>query len=150
MNELHNAAPQRELEIGGGTRRNEFDGGFLRWRIGEMREEHRRVVRTSQVVPEPESIIDDLTFALSPEFAHTAPPNANSCEPANEDTLTGVACDRRKNSAASRAGLERLDVRFAGAWGPALVAHILSRNRPEWGACFVSGMERPAATGGAF
>src|SRR6266568_5001073 len=49
MNELHNAAPERELEIGGGTSRNEFDGGSLRLRIGEMREEHRGVVRTSKM-----------------------------------------------------------------------------------------------------
>ena len=31
-----------------------------------------------------------------------------------------------KNTAASRAGLEGLYVRFAGAWGRALVAHILA------------------------
>src|SRR5260370_26886234 len=33
MNELHNAAPERELEVGGGTGGNEFDGGSLRLRI---------------------------------------------------------------------------------------------------------------------
>jgi len=32
----------------------------------------------------------------------------------------------KKNTVASRAGLEGLDVRFAGAWGRALIAHILA------------------------
>ena len=57
-----------------------------------------------------------------------------------------MARDRRWNTAASRAELERLDVRFAGAWGRALVDHILARNGPEGGVSFLSVMERPWAT----
>src|SRR5437868_1844374 len=41
---------------------------------------------------QPESIVDDLTFALFPEIAHNRPPTANSCKPANEDTPNSVAC----------------------------------------------------------
>jgi len=126
MNELHNATPERELEIGGRTSGNQFNGGFLRLRISELREENGGVVRTPQVKSQTESIVDDLTFALFPEIAHIAPPNANSSEPAGGDTPGSVARDRRKYFAASRAGLERLDVRFAGAWGRALVAYILA------------------------
>src|SRR5260370_782225 len=39
--------------------------------------------------------------------------------------------DRRKSTVASKAGLERLELRFAGARGRALVTHILARNRLE-------------------
>src|SRR6266481_1947111 len=53
-----------------------------------------------------------------------------------------MACDRGKSSAASKAGLERLDVRFACAGGRALVAHILARNRAEGGGRFLSVIER--------
>src|SRR5260370_2578771 len=74
MNELHDAAPERELEIGGGTRRDEFDGRSFGLRIGEMREENRGVVPTPSGVPHPESIINDLTFPLSPRLPHTPPP----------------------------------------------------------------------------
>src|SRR5260370_6266613 len=38
MNELHDAAPERELEIGGGARRNEFYCRSLRFRIGARSE----------------------------------------------------------------------------------------------------------------
>ena len=47
MNKLHGAAPQRELEVGGRTGGNEFDGGFLSLGIGEVREENGGVVRTA-------------------------------------------------------------------------------------------------------
>jgi hypothetical protein len=59
------------------------------------------------------------------------------------DTPNSVARDRRRNTAASRAGLKRLDVRFAGAWGRALVDHILARNGPERGVWFLSVMKGP-------
>ncbi len=55
-------------------------------------------------MPQPESIIDDLTFALSPEFAHGEPPTGNSREPAVGYTPNSMARDRRRNTAASRAG----------------------------------------------
>src|SRR5258708_8378984 len=38
MNELHDAAPERELEIGGGTRRDEIDGRPFRLGLGERSE----------------------------------------------------------------------------------------------------------------
>src|SRR5713226_6703195 len=69
MSELFYAAPESELQIGGGTSGNKFDRGFLRLRIGELREENGGVFRTRQVPPQPESIVDDLTFALFPEIA---------------------------------------------------------------------------------
>jgi len=126
MSELFYAAPESELQIGGGTSGNKFDRGFLRLRIGELREENGGVFRTRQVPPQPESIVDDLTFALFPEIAHSAPPTENSRELADGDTSSCVARNRRKNTAATRAGLERLDLRFAGAWGRALVGYILA------------------------
>jgi hypothetical protein len=46
MGELPGAAPKRELEIGARARGNEFDGGSLRLRVGELREEDGRVFRT--------------------------------------------------------------------------------------------------------
>src|SRR5437016_14522603 len=67
-------------------------------------------------------------------------------EPAVGDTTNSMARDHRWNTAASRAELERLDVRFAGAWGRALIDHILARNGPEGGVSFLSVMERPWAT----
>ncbi len=126
MFELLDAAPKRELEIGGGTGGNEFNGGSSRLRISELREENGGVIRASKVLPKPESIIDHLTFTLIPEFAHVAPPTASSCEPADGGTSNSVARDRRKSTAASKAGLERLDLRFAGARGRALITHILA------------------------
>jgi len=126
MSELFYAAPESELEIGGGTSGNKFDRGFLGLRIGEVREENGGVVRTPQVPPQPESIVDDLTFALLPEIAHSAPPTENSREPADGNTPNNVARNRRKNTAATRAGLERFDLRFAGAWSRALVGYILA------------------------
>jgi hypothetical protein len=47
MSELHNAEPQRDLEIGGGSSSDEFDYGFLRLRGSELREEDGGVVRTA-------------------------------------------------------------------------------------------------------
>src|SRR6266550_2286455 len=126
MSQLRCAAPKRELDIRGGTGGNEFDGRFLSLRTSQLGEENGGVVRTSQVLPQPESIVDDLTFAQLPDITHVAPPTANSCEPANGGGPNGVACNRPKNAAASKAELEGLDVRFAGAWGRALVAHILA------------------------
>jgi len=67
-------------------------------------------------------------------------------EPAVGDTTNSMARDRRWNTAASRAELERLDVRFAGAWGRALIDHILARNGPEGGVSFLSVMETAWAT----
>jgi hypothetical protein len=126
MYKLLDAAPQRELEFGVGTGGDEFNGGSLRLRIGELREENGGVIRTSKILPQPESIVDHLTFTLTPEFAHVAPPTRSSREPADGDTARSVARDRRKSTAASRAGLERLDLRFAGARGRALITHILA------------------------
>jgi len=37
-------------------------------------------------------------------------------------------------------------VRFAGAWGRALIDHILARNGPEGGVSFLSVMETAWAT----
>jgi hypothetical protein len=131
MFELLGAAPHRELVIGVGTGGNEFNGRSLRLRIDELRDENGRVVRASKVLPKPESIVDHLAFALIPEFAHVAPPAESTCEPAGGDTSNSAVCDRRKRNAASKAGLERLDLRFAGARGRALVTHILARNKLE-------------------
>jgi len=47
------------------------------------------------------------------------------------ETLPKAWRDRRKSTAPSKAGLERLDLRFAGARGRALVTHILTRNSLE-------------------
>src|SRR5260370_5945469 len=41
MNELHNATPERDLEIGGGTNGDEFDRRLLRLRIGGAPGENR-------------------------------------------------------------------------------------------------------------
>src|SRR5256885_7176083 len=61
MSQLRCAAPKRELDIRGGTGGNEFDGRFLSLRTSQLGEENGGVVRTSQVLPQPESIVDDLT-----------------------------------------------------------------------------------------
>src|SRR5712664_2272304 len=114
MSELHGAAPKREMELGGRAGGNEFDGGLLRWCSGELREEHGGVIRSAQVLLQPEFIVDDLTFALFPDIAHIAPPTGNSCEPANGDTPNCLARDRGKSAAASEAGLECLDLRRLG------------------------------------
>src|SRR6266478_9774524 len=54
MNELHDAAPERDLEIRVGTRWNEFDGRLFRLRLGKLREENGGVVRAASVIPQPE------------------------------------------------------------------------------------------------
>src|SRR5713101_2249453 len=93
MFQLLDAAPERELEIGGGTGGNEFDGRSLRLRIGELREENGGVIRASEVLPQPESIVDHLTFGLIPNIAHVAPPTASTCEPAEGDTPKSATRD---------------------------------------------------------
>jgi hypothetical protein len=91
MFELLGAAPKRELKIGVGSGGNELNGRSLRLRIGELCKENGGVVRTSKVLPQPESIINHLAFTLIPEFAHVAPPTASPYEPADADTPTSVA-----------------------------------------------------------
>src|ERR1700746_3039053 len=115
MGELHNAKPKRDLCVGVGAGRNEFDGCFLGLRFGERRKEYRGVVRAAQVVAQAETVVNNLTFALSPEIAHSAPPSANSHELANGGTPTSRGARPREKKRASKAGLERLDVRFACA-----------------------------------
>ncbi len=51
MCELHDAEPERELEIGNGPGGNEFDSGLLRLSISELREENGGVVCASKVMP---------------------------------------------------------------------------------------------------
>src|SRR5260370_8189554 len=61
MNELHNATPERDLEIGGGTSGNEFDGRFLRFRIGDPREKNGGIPPPPPESFPPESIASNLT-----------------------------------------------------------------------------------------
>src|SRR6266853_6215727 len=118
MFKLLDAAPERELKIGIRTRGNEFDGRSLRLRIVKLREENGGIVGASKILPKPESIVNHLTFGLRPDIAHGASPTASTCEPADADTSNSVARDRRKSTVASKAGLERLELRFAVARGP--------------------------------
>ena len=82
MGELHGATPKRHLEIGVGAGGNEFDGGLLGFRIAEMREENGGVLGSAQILPETESIFDDLPFAKFPDIAHVAPHTGEFSEPA--------------------------------------------------------------------
>ena len=86
MGELLDATPERELLIGCWTGGDEFDGGFLRLWSVDAREENRGVVRSAQVLLQAKPVVDDLTFALSPDIAHVTPLTARSCEPVDEDT----------------------------------------------------------------
>src|SRR5260370_20783309 len=61
MNELHDAAPERELEIGGWRSGKEFDSRAVGMILGAIAASHRRVDRTSSGVPPPASTIHDLT-----------------------------------------------------------------------------------------
>jgi hypothetical protein len=58
------------------------------------------------------------------------------------DAPTREARGRRELTAASKTGLEFLGLRFAGAGGWALIAHILARNGPEGGVSFLLVMAR--------
>jgi len=82
MCELHDAEPERELEISSGPGGNEFDSGLLRLSIRELREKNGGVVDASKVMPQPEFIVNNLTFTLIPEIRHTPPPTAKSTGPA--------------------------------------------------------------------
>src|SRR6266481_2155682 len=74
MTELHNAKPDSDLGFGSGSSRNELDGGFMGLGFGELGHEYGGVVRAAEVVAQTEEVINNLTFALSPEIAHSAPP----------------------------------------------------------------------------
>jgi hypothetical protein len=82
MCELHAAQPERELEISGGPGVNELDNRISRLLIGELCEENGGVVRTPEVMPQPELIVNNLAFALIPEIRHTPPPTAKFTGPA--------------------------------------------------------------------
>jgi hypothetical protein len=73
------------------------------WTV-DPRKENGGIVRSAQELLQAKSIVDDLTFALNPEIAHGAPLTASSCEPADEDNSVKVARNRRKSTAASKAG----------------------------------------------
>src|SRR5712691_11566125 len=91
MSELRGAAPHGKLKIGGSTRGDEFDGGFLsRW-IGELGEEDGRIIRAAQVLLKREIVVNDLTLAWLPDIGHIAPPTANS-RPARIETLSFTRC----------------------------------------------------------
>jgi len=74
MRELHNAKPKSDLGFSSGAGGNELDGGFFGLRFGELGHEYGGVVRAAQIVAQTETVINNLTFALSPEIAHSAPP----------------------------------------------------------------------------
>src|SRR2546425_2513644 len=48
--ELRSTAPEGKLKIGGSTRGDEFDGGFLSGWIGELGEEDGRIIRAAHVL----------------------------------------------------------------------------------------------------
>jgi hypothetical protein len=87
MGKLHDAEPERELVISSGPGGNEFDRGLSRLRIIELCQENGGVVRTPKVMPQPELIVNNLTFTLIPEMRHTPPPTANSTGPAGRNSL---------------------------------------------------------------
>src|SRR2546428_3902462 len=91
MSELRGAAPHGKLKIGGSTRGDEFDGGFLSGWIGELGEEDGGIIRAAQVLLKREIVFNDLTFALLPGIGHIAPPTTNSCSPRTE-TLPFTRC----------------------------------------------------------
>src|SRR2546425_9554040 len=91
MSELRSTAPEGKLKIGGSTRGDEFDGGFLSGWIGELGEEDGGIIRAAQVLLKREIVFNDLTFALLPGIGHIAPPTTNSCSPRTE-TLPSTRC----------------------------------------------------------
>src|SRR5215469_14143600 len=125
MAKLLHAAPQRELLFGGRPSRNKLDRRLLRLPVGKLCYENRGVVRATQVLPQPKSIVDNLTFALLPKLAHLCTSTSSGLEAAGGHTPMSHG-GRRKNTAASRAGLERLDFAFTSTLGRALVALILA------------------------
>jgi hypothetical protein len=76
-------------------------------------------------VAQPKTVVYNLTFALSPEIAHSAPPSANSREPANENSPIAWRATAGKKRA-SEAGLETSRRAIRMRRGQALVAHILA------------------------